>query len=240
MNRNIAITALTLVLTSFATAAHHEKHGPAHSEVGTQTKASQADLSPAAALQILKDGNARYVAGLRTNRDYLAQAAETASGQYPFAIVLSCVDSRVPAEIVFDQGIGDIFSARVAGNIATAEMLGSMEFATAAAGSKVVLVLGHSACGAVKGAIDEVKLGNLTTLLDGIEPAVKATKLMKDEKRSSKHGEYVDRVAMTNVKATMDNILEESPVIADMVKSGKIVLAGGMYDLHSGQVTFID
>ena len=205
-----------------------------------QTAASQSAMTPTEGLQRLKDGNARFVKGLATSRDYLEQAKATSGGQYPFAIILGCVDSRVPVEVVFDQGIGDVFSARVAGNIAPSDVVGSMEFATAAAGSKVILVLGHTACGAVKGAIDDVKLGNLTGLLDQIQPAVKTTQLMAGEKKTSKHAAFVDRVAHTNVKGTMEHILATSPTIAEMVEAGKVVLAGGVYDLETGKVTFVD
>ncbi len=234
-------TALFIALTASLTGAHHKSsEGKAGHHGMTQTKASQDKLTPNEALQRLKDGNARFVKGMSVNRDYIAQAKTTASGQYPFAIVLGCVDSRVPVEVVFDQGIGDIFTSRVAGNIAPEDVVGSMEFATAAAGSKVILVVGHTACGAVKGAIDNVKLSKLTGLLDQIQPAVKATDLHSGETKSSKHAEYVDRVAHNNVKMTMDRILKDSPVIADMVKSGKVVLAGGMYNLETGKVDFIN
>jgi carbonic anhydrase len=237
----ILTAAILIGLTASLTGAHHKSSEmKSHAHAGTQTKSSQADMTPKEALQRLKDGNARFAKGLTTSRDYLAQAQVTASGQYPFAIVLGCVDSRVPVEVVFDQGIGDIFSARVAGNIAPSDVIGSMEFATAAAGSKVILVVGHSACGAVKGAIDDVKLGNLTGLLDQIQPAVKATDTHAGETKSSKHAKFVDRVALNNVKMTMDEILKESPTIAEMAKSGKVVLAGGMYNLETGKVDFIN
>jgi carbonic anhydrase len=210
------------------------------SPAGVLTAESQAALTPEAVLTHLMEGNSRFVAGLSTNRDLLAQADATASGQYPAAIILSCVDSRVPVEMVFDQGIGDVFVARVAGNIASTEMLGSMEFATAAAGSKLIFVLGHSACGAIKGAIDEVELGNLTALLAHLEPVVEATEPLEGHTRSSKHAAYVDQVAEANVRAVIDGILENREVIADLVKNGRVMLAGGLYDLESGKVTLVE
>jgi carbonic anhydrase len=238
------ITALCVVglLSSASLFANHHGHNHAMMMApgAVQSAASQSAMTPAEGLQRLKDGNSRFVKGLSTSRDYLEQATATASGQYPFAIILGCVDSRVPVEVVFDQGIGDVFSARVAGNIAPSDVIGSMEFATAAAGSKVILVVGHTACGAVKGAIDDVKLGSLTGLLDQIQPAVKSTALMSGETKTSKNAAYVDRVASSNVKATMARILATSPTIAGMVKEGKVVLAGGMYDLQTGQVVFMD
>lgn len=243
MKTSIAsLLSLGLFASGTLIAAHHG-HGHDRAMVasgGVQTAESQSAMSPAQGLQRLKDGNARFVKGLTTSRDYLEQAKATASGQYPFAIVLGCVDSRVPVEAVFDQGIGDLFAARVAGNIAPSDVVGSMEFATAAAGSKVILVLGHTACGAVKGAIDGVELGNLTGLLDQIQPAIKATKLKEGEKKTSKNSDYVNRVVHTNVKETMNHILATSDVIAGMVKEGKVVLAGGVYDLENGKVVFID
>jgi carbonic anhydrase len=241
MNKHLhSLTVGALFSAATVFADHHHSHAVALAPGAVQTATSQAAMTPAEGLQRLKDGNARFVQGLATSRDYLEQAKTTAAGQYPFAIILGCVDSRVPVEIVFDQGVGDVFSARVAGNIAPSDVVGSMEFATAAAGSKVIMVLGHTACGAVKGAVDDVKLGNLTGLLDQIQPAVQATKLKAGEKQTSKNAAYVDRVATTNVKATMDHILATSPTIAGLVKDGKVVLAAGIYDLESGQVTFIN
>jgi carbonic anhydrase len=196
-------------------------------------------MTPAEALQSLKDGNARFASGLATSRDYLAQAEATAAGQFPYAIILGCVDSRVPVEVVFDLGIGDAFAARVAGNIAPGDVIGSMEFATAAAGAKVILVVGHTACGAVKGAIDGVELGNLTGLLDQIEPAVKQVKPAKGEAASSKNAAFVDQVAEQNVHNVIAGILEQSEVIAGLVADGKVVVAGGIYDLESGRVAFL-
>jgi carbonic anhydrase len=206
---------------------------------GTVTKEAQAAMTPAEALQSLKDGNARFASGLATSRDYLAQAEATAAGQFPYAIILGCVDSRVPVEVVFDLGIGDAFAARVAGNIAPGDVIGSMEFATAAAGAKVILVVGHTACGAVKGAIDGVELGNLTGLLDQIEPAVKQVKPAKGEAASSKNAAFVDQVAEQNVHNVIAGILEQSEVIAGLVADGKVVVAGGIYDLESGRVAFL-
>jgi carbonic anhydrase len=217
-----------------------EAPSPLLSEAGTQTEASQTAMTPEEALGELKAGNQRFARGLMTNRDYLAQAEDTAEGQHPFAIVLGCVDSRAPVEIIFDQGIGDIFCARVAGNVAPDDVIGSMEFATAAAGSKVIMVMGHTSCGAVKGAVDDVELGRLSGLLDQIQPAIEQTELKEGEIRSSASISFVDRVAVQNVRNQMAEVLEKSPVITGLVESGEVIVAGGMYDLQTGLVTFIE
>ncbi|MEZ5278420.1 MAG: carbonic anhydrase family protein [Opitutaceae bacterium] len=207
---------------------------------GTETRESQAAATPEEAIQLLKDGNARFASGLSSNRDYLAQAKATAKGQYPLAIILGCVDSRVPLETVFDLGIGDAFVARVAGNVTREDVIGSMEFATAAAGAKAILVVGHTACGAVKGAIDRVEMGNLTSLLAQIDPAVEEVSTAPGELRTSGNSAFVDEVTAENVRNVMDHILKESEVIAGLVAEGRVILAGGMYDLDSGKVTFFD
>lgn len=204
----------------------------------TQTAESQAALSPQEALQMLIDGNERFVSGEMLNRDLNAQVAQTASGQYPFAVVLGCIDSRVPPELVFDQGIGDIFSPRIAGNFVNTDILGSMEFATAAAGSKVVVVLGHTECGAVKGACDHVELGNLTHTLSNITPAIYAVQDIEGP-RTSANKEFVSAVAHENVEQTVQNILDRSPVMKGLVDSGDLIVVGAMHDVSTGKVTFM-
>lgn len=202
----------------------------------TQTKETQAALTPRKALEILKEGNARFVQNLKANRNLLQQVNDTSGGQYPFAIILSCIDSRVPAELIFDQGLGDIFSVRIAGNFVNEDILGSMEFACKVAGSKLIVVLGHSSCGAVKGACDDVQLGNLTTLLKKLKPAVEAIEEKGD--RSSANADFVQKVADKNVDIAIENIREKSPVLLEMLDNDAIGIVGGMYDVESGQVEF--
>lgn len=204
-----------------------------------QTKTSQAAMTPAQALSELRDGNARFVAGKPLHRDFPAQVKATAAGQYPFAVVLSCLDSRQPIEIVLDQGIGDIFSARIAGNVLNDDILGSMEFACKASGSKLIAVIGHSNCGAIKGAIDDVELGNLTGLLGKIKPAVDAVPAAV-QPRTSKNYSFVDQVSEANVRLVMKQIAERSPVLREMIDKGEIKLVGGMYDLATGKVQFYE
>jgi len=194
-------------------------------------------MTPAQVLEELKKGNERFRAGKTTPHDYLAQKRSSASGQYPAAVILGCIDSRAPAEIIFDAGIGDAFNARIAGNVVNDDMLGSMEFACAAAGAKLIVVLGHTACGAIKGAIDDVVLGNLTGLLARIKPAIPATKF--DGEKSSKNAAYVDAVARTNVDIALDNIRGRSPVLADLEKKGSIQITGSMYNIATGVVEFL-
>jgi carbonic anhydrase len=204
------------------------------------TAEQQRAMSPADVLADLKAGNERFVAGELTPRDYNAQAAATASGQYPKAIILSCVDSRVPVELVFDQGIGDVFVGRVAGNAENVDMLGSMEFATKAAGSKVIVVLGHTSCGAIKGAADGVELGNLTALLDNFDGALEKAAEVTDGNTTSKNAAFVSAAIEENVRQTMTDILERSEVISEMVDDGEVMVVGGIYDLASGKVTWLD
>jgi carbonic anhydrase len=204
-----------------------------------QTKASQAAMTPEQALQELRDGNARFVAGHPLHRDFPAQVKATASGQYPFAVVLSCLDSRQPSEIIFDQGIGDIFSARVAGNVLNDDILGSMEFACKVSGSKLIAVIGHSNCGAIKGAIDDVDLGNLTGLLTKIKPAIDSVPA-DVHPRTTKNYSFVDQVSEANVRLVMKEIPERSPILREMIDKGEIKLVGGMYDLSTGKVQFYD
>ncbi len=206
-----------------------------------QTKETQAALNPDTAIALLKEGNARFVNNKKADRNLLDQVNDTVSGQYPFATILSCIDSRVSAELVFDQGVGDIFSARVAGNIVNEDILGSMEFASKLAGTKVIVVLGHTSCGAVKGACDGAELGNLTILLDKIKPAVNATTSPEDTAlRNSKNIDFVNDVAHKNVLLTIDNIRQQSPVLKDMEDEGSIKIVGAMYDIANGAVTFYD
>ncbi len=204
----------------------------------TMTKEAQAATTPQQAFDKLKQGNARFVAGNTLHRDLHKQVKDTSKGQFPFATVVSCLDSRTSTELVFDQGIGDVFNARVAGNIVNPDILGSLEFASKAAGSKVIAVIGHTKCGAIKGACDHVELGNLTGLIDKIEPAVAATPSAKGEDRSSKNYAFVDRVAETNVRKTMDNIRRNSPILKKMEQAGEIKIVGGMYDIETGNVKF--
>ncbi len=205
------------------------------------TKETQAAITPLGAIEILKEGNRRFVKNQKADRDLLEQVTDTATGQYPFATILSCIDSRVSAELIFDQGVGDIFSARVAGNIVNEDLLGSMEFACKLAGTKLILVLGHTSCGAVKGAVDNAQLGNLTVLLSKIQPAVNAvSEPAEAELRTSQNSTFVDEVARTNVGLTIDNIRKDSPVLKEMEDQGEIRIIGGMYDINSGEVHFFD
>ncbi|MCX2718376.1 carbonic anhydrase family protein [Lentiprolixibacter aurantiacus] len=209
--------------------------------MNAQTKESQSQITPEGAVSLLKEGNARFRENRKADRDLMVQVSQTAGGQYPFATILSCIDSRVSAELIFDQGVGDIFSARVAGNIVNEDLLGSMEFACKLAGTKVIVVLGHTSCGAVKGACDDAKLGNLTVLVSKIKPAVEAVTQPEDPKmRNSKNLDFVDRVAEMNVKLTIEDIRRKSRVLQDMEEFGEIQIRGAMYDIKSGKVTFMD
>ncbi|MDC7998056.1 carbonic anhydrase family protein [Gilvibacter sediminis] len=203
------------------------------------TKETQAAMTPASALQALIDGNKRFMAGDMVARNLNEQIADTANGQFPFATVLHCIDSRVSAELLFDQGIGDVFSIRIAGNFVNDDILGSMEFACKLAGTKLIVVLGHTACGAVKGACDHARLGNLTTLINKLEPAVEAvTEPTEPENRTSKNIDFVNAVAKKNVEMTMKNIRNRSAVLKEMEEDGSIAIVGGMYDIADGSVTF--
>ena len=208
--------------------------------VAAPTAEQQKALTPQAVLDELMAGNARFTSNQPQASDPPARIKATASGQYPKAYILSCVDSRVPVEKVFDQGIGDLFVGRVAGNIESTEQLGSIEFATKLAGAKLVMVLGHEACGAVKGACDGAKLGNLTTLLGEIEPAVNAVEGFEPEQRNSKNAEFVEAVVHKNVELTVADLRKRSPVLAELEKSGAIKIVGAHYSLHDGSVTLVD
>ena len=205
------------------------------------TKETQAAISPNRAIQLLKEGNQRFQSNKEVDRNLLAQVSDTSTGQYPFATILHCVDSRVSAELVFDQGIGDVFSIRIAGNFVNEDILGSMEFTCKLAGTKVIVVLGHTACGAVKGACDDAKLGNLTTLLSKLKPAVEAVEEPADtSERNSGNIEFVNNVAEKNVYMTIANIRAQSPVLEEMENQGEIKIVGAMYDIKDGSVTFYD
>lgn len=196
-------------------------------------------MTPEKSLQVLKEGNKRFQENLKTSRNLLEQVEDTSKGQYPFATILSCIDSRVSSELIFDQGFGDIFSVRIAGNFVNEDILGSMEFACKLAGTKLIVVLGHTSCGAVKGACDNAKLGNLTGMLDKIKPAVNAVSLPEESNlRNSKNIEFVNDVAKKNVELTIDRILKESDVLAQMKKDKDIDIVGGMYDIKTGAVSF--
>ena len=200
------------------------------------TKAQRDKLTPDQIIELMKKGNKRFRLGKESPHDYLAQQKASAKGQYPAAVILSCIDSRAPAEMIMDLGIGDTFNARVAGNVSNDDILGSMEFACKLAGAKVVLVMGHTRCGAVKGAIDDAQLGNLTGLLGKIRPAVAATKY-QGERSAGNYG-FVDAVARTNVELTMADIRSRSSVLADLEKSGAIKIVGAMYNLETGVAEF--
>ncbi len=204
----------------------------------TQTRKTQAAMTPQQALQMLKDGNRRFLEGNPLQRDLMQQIKATAAGQFPFAVLVSCIDSRESSHLIFDQGIGDIFNARVAGNFVNDDILGSLEFACAAAGAKLIVVMGHTECGAVKGACDDVVLGNLTQTLANIKPAVAAVSGYEAD-RSSKNAKFVQAVAEKNVALTVARIRERSPILRDMAEKGQIGLTGAMYNVHDGRVTFM-
>ena len=202
----------------------------------THTKESQANMTPATALEHLKEGNARFVNNVKADRNLIEQVKETGAGQYPYATILSCIDSRVSAELVFDQGVGDIFSIRIAGNILNEDILGSMEFACKVVGTKLIVVLGHNKCGAVNGAIDQVELGNLTGLLDKIKPAIDAVK--QESTSDSGDGDFRDKVVERNVIDVANEIPERSEILRQMISDGELVIAKGVYSVETGQVVF--
>lgn len=205
------------------------------------TKETQATMTPEKSLRFLKEGNQRFQQNLKANRNLLEQVNDTSDGQFPFATILSCIDSRVSAELVFDQGLGDIFSVRIAGNFVNEDILGSMEFACKLAGTKLIVVLGHTSCGAVKGACDHAEMGNLTKLIQKITPAVNAVTEPKDESlRNSKNLDFVDEVSKKNVHLTIDRIHAESPILREMENNGEIKIIGAMYDINTGSVAFYE
>jgi carbonic anhydrase len=207
----------------------------------TLNKELQRQISPRRAMEILQKGNERFINNLKANRNLLEQVNETSEGQFPFATILSCIDSRTSVELIFDQGLGDIFSVRIAGNIVNTDILGSMEFACKVAGSKLIVVLGHTKCGAVKGACDQVEMGSLTELLSKLQPAVYSERETLDpDKRNSKNAAFVENVAAINVRRAVKNIIERSYIIEQMVENGEIGVVGAMYNLETGKVDFYD
>jgi carbonic anhydrase len=203
----------------------------------THSKETQSNLTPSTALQILIEGNQRFVNNLKANRNLLQQVNDTSAGQFPFATILSCIDSRTSAELIFDQGLGDVFSIRIAGNILNEDILGSMEFATKVVGTKLLLVLGHTKCGAIVGACNHVEMGNLTTLLNKIQPAIFNEKTTT-ENRDGSNIDFVNKVTVLNVNLTIERIRRESPIIAELELNGAIKIVGGLYDVETGEVEF--
>ncbi len=225
----VIVFAITVLLTTI---------GTVHAESGTtMTSKTQAAITPDEAIEMLKQGNERFINGNAVKRDLLTQVKQTSKGQFPFAAIVSCIDSRIPPEIVFDQGVGDIFVARVAGNFVNDDILGSLEYSTKVAGAKLILIMGHTECGAVKGACDGAQLGLLTATLANINPAVEAVKGDYTPK-SSKNNEFVQAVAETNVKLTMQKLRERSVVLREMLDNGEIAMVGAMYHVNTGQVVF--
>ncbi|HQY71904.1 MAG TPA: carbonic anhydrase family protein [Pseudomonadales bacterium] len=205
----------------------------------THTLESQSSMTPRNALQILKEGNQRFVNNLKASRNLLQQVNETREGQWPFAVILSCIDSRTSAELIFDQGLGDVFSIRIAGNIVNTDIIGSIEFACKVAGSKLIVVMGHSKCGAIKGACDHVEMGNLTELLAKIQPAVyQETQTVEKEHRNSANDVFVENVASLNVKRSVRAIVERSFILEQMIEKGEIGIIGAKHDLETGAVEF--
>ncbi len=205
----------------------------------TLTQEMQAAITPTMALELLKEGNKRFITNMKVNRNLLQQANETSDGQHPFAVILSCIDSRTSAELIFDQGLGDVFSVRIAGNIINEDILGSMEFGCKVAGSKIIVVLGHTKCGAVKGACDHVEMGNLTALLSKLQPAVYDEKTVT-ENRTSSNEEFVEKVSEINVKRTVHAIMERSPILKEMIERGECGIIGGNHNITTGEVSFYD
>ncbi|UOK41971.1 MULTISPECIES: carbonic anhydrase family protein [Flavobacterium] len=203
----------------------------------TLNKELQSQIAPRKALELLKEGNNRFVNNLKLHRDLLEQVNDTRDGQWPFATILSCIDSRTSAELIFDQGLGDVFSIRIAGNVVNTDILGSMEFACKVAGSKLIVVLGHTKCGAVKGACDHVEMGNLTELLSKLQPAVYEEQETNVE-RNSKNGQFVENVAEINVKRTVKSIVQRSYILEQMIENGEIGIIGAMYNIETGMVEF--
>lgn len=199
---------------------------------------TQSAITPSRAIELLKEGNGRYMSGNMTERDLNVQQSQTSVGQWPFAAILGCIDSRVPSELIFDQGIGDLFNARVAGNFSNTDILGSLEYSCKVAGAKAVVVLGHSACGAVKGACDGVELGNITSMLANLKPAIDAV-TDETENRTSSNGAFVQKVVESNVHLTVEDIRRDSPTLKEMEDNGEILIAAAVYDVASGKVDFI-
>src|SRR6056297_831768 len=232
MNK-LAVSVFAVTLLAAASVVFADDH------YQTFDQEAQQALTPDQALEILQAGNARFVAGDSFDRDLIEQQRDTAAGQFPFAVVLSCLDSRSAPEVVFDQGVGDIFVGRVAGNVVDTNLLGSFEFATAAAGSKLIVVMGHTACGAVKGACDGVEVGNLTALLDEIEPAIDAVQTPMGTDRSSANTAFVNDVIETNVKMQVNELLRRSDVVRGLIEQGQVKAVGAVHDISTGEVTFL-
>lgn len=205
----------------------------------THTKESQDKITPQLALQYLKEGNLRFLGNLKAQRNLLKQVNATSEGQFPFATILSCIDSRTSAELIFDQGLGDIFSIRIAGNILNNDILGSMEYACSIANSKVIVVLGHTKCGAIIGACNSIKLGHIAGITKKIEPAILREVTIVDD-RTGNNMEFVNRVSIQNVMLTISQVRAQSPVLVDLEQQGKILIVGGLYNIDTGEVTFID
>lgn len=205
----------------------------------TLSKEMQAAITPAIALHLLQEGNKRFVNNLKVNRNLLQQANETSDGQHPFAIILSCIDSRTSVELIFDQGLGDVFSARIAGTIINEDILGSMEFACKVAGAKIIVILGHTKCGAIKGACDHVEMGSLTALLSKIQPAVNAEKTI-NENRTSSNDEFVEKVTTINIHRTVHAVMERSPILKELIQTGACGIIGGNHDISTGEVIFYE
>ncbi|AMP98063.1 Carbonic anhydrase [Pedobacter cryoconitis] len=205
----------------------------------THSKETQSSLTPDLALEILKEGNERFVNNLKANRNLLQQVNETSAGQFPFATILSCMDSRTSAELIFDQGLGDIFSIRIAGNVLNEDILGSMEFATKVVGTKIVIVLGHTKCGAIVGACNNVKMGNLTGLLEKVMPAIESEKIT-EENRNGSNPSFVNNVTKLNVQLTIERIRNESQIVSELEQQKNIKIIGAVYDVDNGKVDFFD
>lgn len=207
----------------------------------SHTSETQSTITPSKALEFLKEGNLRFVNNLKVNRNLLQQANDTRDGQWPFAVILSCIDSRTSAELIFDQGLGDIFSIRIAGNVVNTDIVGSLEFACKVAGSKLIVVLGHTNCGAIKGACDHIEMGNLTELLSKIQPAVyEETLTTEPDKRNSKNEDYVANVTTLNIKRSVKSIVNRSYILEQMIEKGEIAIIGAKHDLNTGLVEFFD
>lgn len=207
----------------------------------THTAETQASMTPLKALEILKEGNGRFIKNFKANRNLLQQANDTREGQWPFAVILSCIDSRTSSELIFDQGLGDIFSIRIAGNVVNTDIIGSIEFACKVAGSKLIVVLGHSQCGAVKGACDHLELGNLTELLSKIQPAVyQETMTTAPDKRNSSNETFVENVSTINVKRSVKTIVDRSYILEQMIENGEIAIIGAKQNLETGVVEFFE
>lgn len=203
-----------------------------------QTKESQQAMTPKKALETLIEGNKRFATGTNKQKDYLKQVKKTSSSQYPFAVILSCMDSRTSVELIFDQGIGDVFSVRIAGNISNIDILGSLEYACGIAGSKLILVMGHTNCGAVTGACNNYKNGNITGILEKIKPAIEKAAPAEEDSKDNVNAEFVDKVSEINVENTIEEIRKNSKLIRNMEEEGSIAIAGAMYNLETGYVNF--